>query len=352
MAHQLESMFSVVETPWHGLGKILDRPPTTKEAIVAAGLDWEVRKCPLYLARSAGPNWAREDREAVSLGKRVEAFATVRQSDDRILGHHVGPSYTVLQNAAAFEWFDPFVASGQATLETAGSLRDGAVVWALARIGREDSIIVPKSDDRVAKYLLLSNSHDGTLSVRVGFTPTRVVCANTLAMAHDAGASQLLRLKHTSSLAGALEIVRDTIDLANKRFEATAQQYRALASKQVNAKDLARFVSQVFDAPEVSAPNVDDLIPARFLGKSKESRKEKYARERQDTIEHLFLRGKGNDLAGTRGTWWALYNGVTEYLQYARPRSTAESRLDSLTFGSAAATSRKALGLALERVAA
>lgn len=331
MAHEVETMFSVVETPWHGLGKILDRPPTTKEAIIAAGLDWSVEKRPLFLGD----------------GRGVDAFATVRTSDNRILGHHVGPSYTVLQNAAAFAWFDPFVESGQATLETAGALRNGAVVWALARLGRADSIIVPKSDDRVAKFLLLSNSHDGTLAVRVGFTPTRVVCANTLAMAHDAGASQLLRLKHTSSLAGALEVIRDTIDVANQRFEATAEQYRSIASKQVNAKDLARYVSRVFDAPEV-----DTLIPSRFLGKRKESRTEAYARQRHETIEKLFRYGKGNDRPGTLGTWWAAYNGVTEYLQYERPRSTAESRIDSLAFGSAAATSRKALGLALDMAAA
>ncbi len=341
MAHLVENMFSVVETPWHGLGVILDKPPTTEEAIVAAGLAWEVEKRPLFLAD----------------GRGVAAFATVRASDDRILGHHVGKAYTLLQNSQAFAWFDPFLASGEATLETAGSLREGSVVWALARLGRADSIIVPRSDDRVAKYLLLSNSHDGTTAVRVGFSPVRVVCANTLAMAVNGGESQLLRLKHTASLAGTLDMVRDTVNTANAKFEATAEGYRALASRQVNAKDLAKYVSQAFEAPIVTprAPAAPLSWSDRLLPKAKEqkeSRTEANARARQEAIEELFVHGRGNDLAGVKGTWWGAYNAVTEYLQHERPRSTGETRADSLAFGAAAVTSRKALGLALEAVAA
>lgn len=328
MAHAVESMFSVVETPWHKLGRILDKPPTTREAIIAAGLDWRVEKRPLFLAD----------------GRAVEAFATVRDSDGRILGDHVGPGYTVLQNAEAFAWFDPFVTSGQATLETAGSLRDGSVVWALARLSREASVIVPKADDKVEKFVLLSNSHDGTLAVRVGFAPVRVVCANTLAMAHDGGASALLRIKHTTNMAGALDAIRDCMNVANARFEATAEQFRALALRDVSSRDLARYVAIVFDAPE---PKVTDLV-AFARRAAKETRTESYARVRLETVEKLFRYGKGNDRPGVRGTWWAAYNAVTEYLQYERPRSTAESRIDSLAFGSAATTSRKALATALE----
>jgi phage/plasmid-like protein (TIGR03299 family) len=96
-----------------------------------------------------------------------------------------------LQNDQAFQFFDPFVSSGLVTLETAGSLREGKRVWILARIA-ENSDVGIVGDDIVRKYLLLSNSHDGTTAVRVGFTPIRVVCANTLAMAVRNGQSQLI----------------------------------------------------------------------------------------------------------------------------------------------------------------
>lgn len=341
MSHEVETMFSVVETPWHKLGKVLKEAPSTADAIRAAGLDWSVEKRPLYLAD----------------GRSVDAFATVRASDGRILGDHVGPGYTILQNSEAFAWFDPFVVSSQATLETAGSLRKGAVVWVLARLARRASVIVPKADDRVEKYLLLSNSHDGTLAVRVGFSPIRVVCANTLAMAHTDGASALLRVKHTSNLASALDAIRDTINGADRKFESTAEQYRQLAARDISARDLDRYVSRVFEAPEVgvsatAAGNVLAFARRAVREAEKESRSDKYARERFETIERLFRHGRGNDMPGVRGTWWAAYNGVTEYLQYERPRSTPESRIDSLAFGGAAATSRRALATALELAAA
>ena len=331
MAHHVESMFSVLETPWHKLGRILDKPPTTAEAIVCAGLDWKVAKRPLFLGD----------------GRAVEAYATVRDSDGSILGSHVGPGYTVLQNAEAFAWLDPFIASGQATIETAGSLRCGSVVWALAKLAGEPTVIVSRADDRIEKYLLLSNSHDGTQAVRVGFSPIRVVCANTLAMAHEGGASSLLRVKHTSSMVATLDAVRDCMNVANASFEATAKQYRALAVRDVSVSDLAKYVAIVFDAPE---PKVTDLV-AFARGAAKASRGENYARVRQETVERLFSYGKGNNLPGVRGTWWAAYNAVTEYLQYERPRSTPESRIDSLAFGSAATTSRKALATALRMAA-
>lgn len=335
MAHLLESMFSVVETPWHKLGVILDAPPTTAEAIKVSGLDWNVEKKPLFLAT----------------GEKVEAFANVRTSDHSILANHVGPDYTLLQNRDAFAWFDPFLASGEATLETAGSLRDGAVVWVLARIGA-DSVIVPRSDDRVAKYLLLSNSHNGRESVRIGETPTRVVCANTLAMAHAKG-NKLKRVKHTASMLGKLGAARALISEENEKFEKTAEKYRALARRQVSAREVAQVVSHVFEAPPVGFRDDDlmsELLRDRFATPEKEDRKMRNARERHETIVELFERGRGNDMPGVKGTAWALYNGVTEYLQYERPRSNEATRLDSLTFGDGAEKSERALDRLLEMV--
>jgi phage/plasmid-like protein (TIGR03299 family) len=280
-------------------------------------------------------------------GRQVAAYATVRATDGAVLGDHVGPGFTVLQNSDAFAWFDPFLSSGEITLETAGSLRGGSVVWALARLTRGASVIVPKADDKVEKFLLLSNSHDGSQAVRVGFSPIRVVCANTLAMAHADGASALLRVKHTSGLAASLDAIRDCVNVADRKFEASAEQYRFLATREINAADLARYVAQVFDAP---APKVVDLV-AFARGVAKESRTDRYARERSEMVEKLFRHGKGNALPGVRGTWWAAYNGITEYLQSERPRSTAETRIDSLAFGASAITSRKALALAVEMAA-
>jgi phage/plasmid-like protein (TIGR03299 family) len=172
MAHEVESMMYVGQAPWHGLGVPLQNPPTIEEAIRLAGLDWTVSTKPVALIDGGIPVPSHR--------------AVVRDSDGRILGM-VGKDWRPLQNRPAFEWFNPILASGAATLETAGSLRDGARVFILAKIGAD-----PVPDDGVALDDLLSNGHDGTLAARVGFTDTRVVCANTLAAAHASSASAVV----------------------------------------------------------------------------------------------------------------------------------------------------------------
>ena len=315
MSHEIENMMYVGQTPWHKLGIQVTQAPSIEEAIKLAGLDWKVGLKPLFTGQ----------------GESVEAFATYRETDNRILGV-VGPQYKPLQNADAFKFFNPFLQSGETSLETAGSLRNGQRVWILAKINREDSVIVKQSDDRVAKYLLLSNSHDGTLAIRVGFTPIRVVCNNTLSLAHNAGGSQLLRVKHTGNVNENLEKIQQIINVANERFEATADQYRLLASKQVNSADLEKYVKIVFSQAN---NNPEKATRSNVLNK----------------IVPLFEHGRGNNMPGVAGTLWAAYNAVTEYIQYERGTNET-NRLDSTWFGTGNALNKKALDTALELVAA
>ena len=119
------------------------------------------------------------------------------------------------------------------------------------------------------------------------------------------------------------------MNLANQEFEATAEQYRFLASKQINATDLHKYVKIVLDVHQQE----EDELSTRtknIIGK----------------VEEFFLLGKGNDLPGVNGTYWAAYNGVTEYLNYEKGR-TSENRMDSLWFGQNGNLSQKALDTAV-----
>ncbi len=294
MAHEIESMFFNGETPWHGLGVRLPEAPTTGEAIRAAGLDWHVITRPCVTVD----------------GVPVPAQATVRESDGRVLGV-VGPAYEPLQNREAFAFFDPLVAAGDVTLETAGSLRDGQRVWVLARLARDPVVIVKQADDVVLRYLLLSNSHDGTLAVRVGFCPIRVVCANTMAIAHEHATSKLLRIKHTKGVNDTLTEIREAMNLASAEFEATAEQLRRLAATPIVADDLKKYVKRVFELGD--ADDAQDEAGKRILSR----------------VTPLFEEGRGNDLPGVRGTLWAAYNSVTEYLlcRIRHKRYYADSRI-------------------------
>jgi phage/plasmid-like protein (TIGR03299 family) len=311
MAHAVEQMMFVGQTPWHGLGNQLDEAPTISEAITAAGLDWEV---------------GLKDLQTVD-GVPVNHRATYRKTDGSILGV-VGPRYTPLQNVDAFDWFQPFIDAGECALHTAGSLHEGQKVWVLAQLNRDNSEIV-RGDD-VCKFILLSNSHDGTTAIRVGYTPIRVVCANTMAMAHSKGSgSKLIRIRHTRSSKTNLENVRDIMDNINSEFEATADQFRFLASRNFNQGDVRRYVKTMLDIQGTP----DDDIKTRT----------------RNILDDILTRIEGpkQSATGVRGTWWAAYNGFNEYLNYAKGR-TEDNRLDSLWFGLNANDNIKALNTALE----
>jgi phage/plasmid-like protein (TIGR03299 family) len=310
MPAAVEQMMFVGATPWHGLGNQVDADIGVEDAIVAAGLDWEV---------------GLKDLQTVD-GVPVSHRATYRKTDGSILGV-VGPRYTPLQNKDSFDWFQPFIDAGECGIHTAGSLHSGQKVWVLAQLNRDSSEIVPGDD--VSKFILLSNSHDGTTAIRVGYTPIRVVCVNTLAMAHNNKSSQLIRIRHTRSSKNNLEQVRDIMDNINSQFEATAEQFRFLASKNFNQGDIRRYVKTMLGIEGT----VDDDIKTR-------------TRNIMDEILAL-VEGPKQSATNVRGTWWAAYNGYNEYLNYNKGR-TEDNRLDSLWFGANANDNIKALEKAME----
>ena len=311
MPANVETMMYHGKLPWHGFGtKLGDEHLYDIDAgLAAAGLDWLAEKIGLVTADTS---------------TEVPAYGVRRVTDGKVIGV-VGPRYHILQNREAFNWFKPFLAAQEAMLHTAGSLNEGARVWVLAKLNKDP--IEVAAGDTVEKYILLSHSHDGTLSVRVGFTPVRVVCVNTLAMAHSNAASKLIRIRHSRSVVQNLENIRSVMNLANQEFEATAEQYRLLASRQINQNDLVKYVKKVLDIPE---------------GEELSSRNKNIIESVLEKCEY----GMGNNNPAVSGTWWTAYNGITEYLSYERGHN-GNTRLNSLWFGSNATTNKNALDLAV-----
>jgi phage/plasmid-like protein (TIGR03299 family) len=311
MSANVETMAYAGQTPWHGTGESISEDSVYDLGVVKklSGLNWTVELEPMFLKD----------------GRKVECRqASLRSTDRSILGT-VGPRYNPLQNDKAFEFFRPFLETKSAALHTAGSLDEGRRVWILAKLALDSSDIVP--GDSVDKFLLLSNSHDGTLAVRVGFTPVRVVCSNTLAMAHSSEASKLIRIRHHKSVEKTLEEVRDVMNVANAEFEATAEQYRALAKRQINREDLEKYIKIVLGVDE-------EEIKTR-------------TRNTIDGIINLFETGKGANIPGVRGTYWGAYNSLTEWLTWERGHNT-DTRLNSLWFGDSANVNKLALETAVE----
>jgi phage/plasmid-like protein (TIGR03299 family) len=310
------AMMYTGDVPWHRLGTRLDSPPTAREAIVASGLDYRV----------AIKELATVDQQEVPQRKAV-----VRCDTGDVLGV-VGNSYVPVQNHQAFGFLDAVVADAGLRYHTAGALGKGERIWMLAKL--PGAIQVGGSDDLVDKFLLLSNTHDGTTALRVFFTPIRVVCQNTLNLAERLAAGQGIAIMHKGDLHTKIQEAQRVLGLATRFYDDAAARIDLLASHQPSAEQLTSFFESVYPDPVGADPT--------------------RARNIRETLGRLFETGIGLDMPGVRGTTWAAYNAVTEWVDHHRPTRArhpailASRRLESSWFGSGAKLKARAWGLAVD----
>lgn len=324
MAHNIaenKRMFYTGEAPWHGLGKKLDNPATSKEAIEAAGLDYLVELQPL---KYEVPSCKTEPQIV------PQYRATVRKDNGAFLGM-VSERYTIVQNHDAFDFFDNVVGEKAAMYHTAGALGNGERIWILAKLPK--SIMVFK-DDVVDKYLLLTTSHDGKSPLMAYFTPVRVVCQNTLNASMTDAASGIA-IRHVGDISTKVQEAREVLGLSMKYFGEFEETAKAFCAKQMNSQRLSAYVNRVLDVEE------SDLVD------------NKRAANVKATILSLAEAGKGNGETGVRGTLWAAYNGVTEYADHHKEVNTEKdktNRLKSVWFGTSAKLKNRAFAEALKLV--
>ena len=229
MSANVESMFYVRETPWHGLGTRVVEAPSSAEALIMAGLDWSVVQEPIYTGNDL-----------------IEGYkANVRDKDRKVLGV-VTDRYKVIQNNEAFAFTDELLGEG-VRYETAGSLQGGKKVWLLAHMPHEYII----SGERISPYLLFSNTHDGSGAFKVALTPIRVVCNNTLNLAL-ATAKRSWSMIHTGDIKGKMSEARDTLFMAEKYMDSLGKEFENLRLKKLTDK-------QVMDFIEILLPMESDL---------------------------------------------------------------------------------------------
>jgi phage/plasmid-like protein (TIGR03299 family) len=304
----VETMAYSGKTPWHGLGTVLSEKCEIAEAIKSSGLDWTTSK--QQLGFQSGEDFIQYPNR----------FAIVRSTDKSILGD-CGPNYELLQNEKVFEWFDPFIQSDAARIHTCGALKGGSIIWVLAKLNNDP--VQVRQNDTVDKYLLLSHSFDGTMSVRISFTPIRVVCWNTLSLSIRDHNSARVRIRHSSLMHDNMKLVQEAVNLDNQNFEVTVEKYKALQNRGVNQNDLKKYFRQVWEIPEGEA------VSTR-------------TKNQLETLEGLFEYGIGNQ----GKTMWDAYNAVTQYFSY-EDGNNSNNRFTSLWFGDNARRNVKALDLAV-----
>lgn len=301
MSHEIETMMYAGETPWHGLGTYVgENNLTSKEALIASGLNWGVRKDPMFIETSAG-----------QLQLVPDNFAMVRDSDESILGV-VGSRYEPLQNEDGFSFLDSLVEDGSMRYHTAGSLRNGQRVFMLAKIGNSE--IVP--NDHIDHFLFLFNSHDGSGALRILFTPIRVVCANTARMALQ-GRKDGIYLKHTSNMQNKVEQARDILGLATAKFDHYAQELREFSKINIFEKDMKELTNLLLP----SATNEEEVAT-------------RLKNEREKLL--ATMQGDGIGLGSIVGNGFGLYSSVVEFANYkraARGENAQSNRFEASLFG-------------------
>jgi phage/plasmid-like protein (TIGR03299 family) len=319
MAHNVETMAWACEVPWHGLGKEVPRDLSPEQMLKAAGLDWTVEKIPTFI---------RIKNKEYHTGKH----ALVRSSDNSILDV-VSNDWLPVQNREAFEFFNDYVHAGDMEMHTAGSLRKGQIVWALAKIKEGFEIF---GGDKIEGYLMFTNPHRWGQSIDVRFTPIRVVCNNTLTMALNEKGSKAVKVNHRSEFDP--EEVKEVLGIANNQLQKYKESALFLGSKRYKKDTVKDYLKELFPV----------------LTQKEESRK-----VMSKTADVILNGADGNPgILETQpgaefapGSWWQAFNAVTYFIDHKAGR-TAEGRLTSSWFGLNRNLKIKALDKALEYAAA
>jgi len=321
MAHEVEMINGVAqmayagEKPWHGLGTEVSNDLTPEQMMVKAGLDWTVHEVESFV---------EFDGQRIPTGQK----SLIRSSDRKVLTN-VGEGWNPVQNQEAFNFFAEYVAAGDMEMNTAGSLKGGRNVFALAKVKESFTIL---GDDRVDSYLLFSNPHEYGKAIDVRFTGIRVVCNNTLTFSLNSASKNYVKLNHRTKFDA--DMVKEQMGIAHGKFAKYKEAAEFLSSKRFTVESLLEYYNDVFPHTfnkEKEVKTAEDL-----------SRNAKAAWEVLETQPGAQF---------GEGSWWQALNSVTYMTDHKMGRS-ADTRMQSAWFGQNQARKIRALNKAVEMATA
>lgn len=313
MAHNLNfdkkngtwSFASNSEKAWHGLGQIVNGAMTSEEAIKNANLDYEVDKTKVYF--NCGTDCMNE----------IDGyFATYRKDNNDYLGM-VKSRYEIVQNRDAFGFFDAIIDSGEAIFETAGALGKGERIFLLAKLPNDFEI----GGEKIEKYIMLTNSHDGSSSVIAGMTNIRVVCNNTLTAALN-GLENKVSIDHVGGAKNKLKEAHRVMGIASRYSNEVESIFNQMADRKMSEGQYRDFFESVFtpEYKKVMSAEEEKEMSTRLKNIIEGATQFAYTHPTQTT-----------DAAN--GTLWGAYNAVSGYYNYIKPYKSTEDKFNSQFFG-------------------
>jgi len=299
----VETMAYAGDVPWHGLGVSVSNDLTPQQMMQKAGLDWTVEKHDSFVIINDGFGGVKH----VPTGQQ----ALVRSSDKKVLTN-VGEGWNPVQNEEAFNFFNEYVLAGDMEMHTAGSLKGGQMVWALAKVKESFDIL---GGDQVDSYLLFSNPHQYGKSIDVRFTPIRVVCNNTLSFSLDQKVANSVKMNHRSEFNP--ELVKQQMGIAHEKFAQYREMAEFLATKRFSMDSLIQYYNEVF--------------PRTYVGK-KGNNVQKFEDLTSNAKKAYELLEVQPGAKFGEGSWWQALNSVTYLTDHVMGRDV-DTRLASAWYG-------------------
>jgi len=322
MAALVETMAYAGEVPWHGLGTKVSNDISIDDMLKESGLDWKVVPVPVF-----GKMDGKEIKSTYQM--------LVRDTDQKVLTM-ITDKWNPVQNSEAFEFFRDFVDAGAMEMHTAGSLQDGKWVWCLAKISESFELF---GGDRVDGYLLFSNPHIYGRGVEIRFTPTRVVCNNTLQLSLGSATDSKVRLNHRSQFDP--DMVKETLGIASEKMAKYKEMAKFLGSKSYKKEIVAEYMKEVF--PGYSKRAIEQANEIKTLTDAQISALG-LSRNAKGALDILETQPGANFAPGS---WWNAYNACTFMTDHVIGK-TQESRLTSAWYGLNKSVKVKALEKAVE----
>jgi phage/plasmid-like protein (TIGR03299 family) len=321
MAHEINynekkgthSFVSNTEKAWHNLGQVVDGAMTAAEAIELANLDYEVQKVKIHPALESG------------FGDAIpEKFATIRTDNNDYLGL-VGSRYEIIQNKDAFSFFDSVVDNGEAIFETAGVLGKGERIFITAKLP-EDMLV---NGEKCEKYIILTNSHNGTSSIIAGFTSVRIVCNNTLQAAMN-DLSNKVSIQHRVGAKDRLSEAYKVMNIASKYMLEVNEVFNQMSDTRLQDEKLKSFIERVMK------PTYKEIDP------EKEREQSTRFKNQVESIYDFAMTHPTQTTPAALGNVWGGYNAISGYYNYLCNYKSQEQKFNSQLFGNANSRIQKA----------
>lgn len=346
MAHQIEQMAYVGETPWHGLGNQLSPQQPIEVWAQQAGMDWRIE--------SSDVSYMAKNDRGQSIIMPYEEQRVLYRSDTHAPLSVVSQRYQEVQPIEILEFYRDLTEQSGFELETAGVLKGGKKLWALARTGQSHML---KGKDVSNGYILLATACDGTLATTAQFTSIRVVCNNTLAIA----------LKGANANAGVVKVPHSTkfdsdkvklqLGISVRAWDEHMYEMKKLIQRKVTQQEASAYFDAVFNNTTLSIPEQDDGIiqfyrnVAQQAAQSNQQKTEPNGRAMTKAMTMFNGHGRGAELSSAKDTAYGLLCSITEFADHERRAMSTDHRLDSAWFGAGAVLKQRGLEQALAMIA-